>query len=311
MRPSPVAARGVTLRTSGAQLYVESRGQGPAVMLVGCPMSAYEFAPLADVLARGCTVITMDPRGIGRSHVDDRNLDVTPEVLAEDMSSVLAAFATGPAAVFGSSGGAVAALALVLTHPEQVHTVVAHEPPLEELLGDRERLRANTEAIVQTYLTGDVAGAWRMFFAGADITVPDEAALGSVPVEQDPKAMADEAFFFAHTLRPSTWWQPDLDALRHSSARIVIGIGEGSIGQVCYRTSTALASALGRAPTMFPGDHVGFVAHPEHFADRLRAVPGLDSRSSGATPGTSTAPPPAMTTTRIATAPNDRPRKAL
>jgi pimeloyl-ACP methyl ester carboxylesterase len=233
-------------------------------------MDADGFAPLADVLAADFTVITMDPRGIRRSQADDRDADVTPEVLAQDMSRVLTHVATRPAAVFGSSGGAVGALALALARPDQLHTVVAHEPPLEELLDDRERLRANTEAMVQTYFAGDVAGAWRMFFAGADM--PDEPAPGSEPVEHDPQAVADEAFFFAHTLRPSTWWQPDLAALGRSAVRIVVGIGEASVGQVCDRTSTALAAALGPPPTIFPGDHVGFATHPEPFARRLRPL---------------------------------------
>jgi pimeloyl-ACP methyl ester carboxylesterase len=239
-------------------------------------MDATAFASLADVLAGGCTVITMDPRGIRRSQVDDRDLDVTPEVLAEDISALLSHLGVGPAAVFGSSGGAVAALALAIAHPDQVHTVVAHEPPLEELLDDRERLRANTVAMVQLHMAGDIAGAWQLFFAGADIAMSDESAPGW-PADDDepsvdPQAAADEAFFFAHTLRPSTWWQPDLEALAGSSARTVIGIGQESAGQVCDRTSRALASALGTSPVTFPGDHVGFVEHPELFAARLMSV---------------------------------------
>ena len=48
--------------------------------------------------------------------------------------------ATGSRAhvVFASSGGAVNALALVERHPEQVRTLVAHEPPLLHVLPDRE-----------------------------------------------------------------------------------------------------------------------------------------------------------------------------
>ena len=280
MGPSPAAPTAITLPTSGAQLHVESRGRGPAMMLVGCPMDADSFAPLADALAEAHTVITMDPRGIRRSTVVDRDLDVTPEVLAEDMAAVLAHLGTGPAVVFGSSGGAVAALAFALAHPDQVHTVVAHEPPLEELLEDRDRLRANTEAMVQTYLAGDIAGAWSLFFAGADIDQPDGEPSepgpgpgpGTEPTGTDPQAARDEAFFFAHTLRPSTWWQPDVDALRASPVRIVVGVGEGSVGQVCDRTSAARAESLGASPTTFPADHVGFVDQPEPFARRLLTV---------------------------------------
>ena len=37
-----------TLRTTGAQVHYEVRGHGPTVLLIGCPMDATAFAPLAD-----------------------------------------------------------------------------------------------------------------------------------------------------------------------------------------------------------------------------------------------------------------------
>ena len=272
MHPSSVVPTVVTLPAPGAELHLEVRGEGPVVLLAGCPMDAGAFAPLADLLASDHTVITTDPRGINRSRVRDRDRDVTPEMLADDLSRILTSLELGPAALFGSSGGAVGALALALIHPEQVHTVIAHEPPLEELLEDRAELRTGTEAMVATYLAGDVAGAWRMFFAGADITMPDEWTPDWLDGERDPQAVADEQFFFAHTLRASTWWRPDLATLRDGATRIVVGVGQESAGQVCERTSIALAAAIGTVPTVFPGDHTGFVEEAERFAAQLRAV---------------------------------------
>jgi pimeloyl-ACP methyl ester carboxylesterase len=259
------------LRTTGANVYYEVRGSGPGIMLVGCPMDAAAFVPLAEILAIDNTVVTVDPRGINRSSVDDSHQDVTPEMLADDLSQLLRHLALGPVAVFGSSGGAVSALALAQAHPEQVHTVVAHEPPLEELLEDRNELRAVTEDIVATYLSGDIGGAWGKFLASANITLNDDdmAQWGSEPT---PQAAADELFFFAHTLRPSTYWLPDLDALRNGRTRIVVGVGEASTGQTCERTSHTLAAHLGSIAVSFPGDHVGFTVQPDTFAECLRTT---------------------------------------
>ena len=89
------------LRTTGADVYYEVRGDGPGILLVGCPMDATAFAPLADVLAAHHTVITTDPRGINRSSVDDRDQDVTPEMLADDLSQLLNHLGLGPVAIFG------------------------------------------------------------------------------------------------------------------------------------------------------------------------------------------------------------------
>lgn len=269
---STVPTAVATLKVPGARLHYEVRGRGPLVVLVGAPMDARPFAPLADLLAAEHTVLTTDPRGIHRSPVDDRDRDSTPEMRADDLSRLLMHLDAGPAAVFGSSGGAVSALALAQNAPEQVHTVIAHEPPLDELLDDRERLRAETDDMIATYLAGDVRGAWAKFLTTANIHLPDEVFEAIAGGRCDPQEAADEHFQFAHMLRPTTRWLPDIAALRSAPTRIVVGIGQESTGQLCDRTSRALAAALGIDPTFFPGDHIGFTADPELFATRLRAV---------------------------------------
>ena len=261
-----------SFRVDGADLYYERRGFGPVLVLVGCPMDATAFGPLATRLAAGYTVITTDPRGMNRSKVDNPDRDVTPEMLADDLAQLLDHLGISSVALFGSSGGAVTALALVQGHPGLVHTVVAHEPPLDELLANREQLRVETEDIVATYLTGDIGGAWAKFLSQANIVLTDDELAAAWPAEPDPQAIADERFFFAHTLRPTTFWRPDLEVLRNSPSRIVVGIGDTSTGQSCDHTSKALADALGVDRTTFTGDHVGFVQHPEVFSRQLRAT---------------------------------------
>lgn len=261
-----------TLRVPDADLYYEVRGEGPLVVLVAAPMDAGSFAPLADLLATDRTVLTTDPRGINRSQVDDRNQDSTPEQRADDLSRLIAHLHAGPATVLGSSGGAVSALALVQAHPAQVHTIIAHEPPLDELLDDREQLRDQTEDIIATYLAGDVIGASRKFLKVANIDLPEEVFQHIFGGERTAQQVADDDYQYVHMLRPTTRWVPDLAKLRDVPTRIVVGIGEESGGQLCERTSTALAEALGIQPTRFPGDHIGFVADPERFAARLRDV---------------------------------------
>ena len=52
-----------------------------------------------------------------------------PRVQAEDVHAVIEALGVGPVEMFASSGGAVTALALVAAYPNDVTTLVAHEPP--------------------------------------------------------------------------------------------------------------------------------------------------------------------------------------
>jgi pimeloyl-ACP methyl ester carboxylesterase len=90
-----------------------------------------------------------------------------------DLAALLAHLDAGPARVFGSSGGAVSALALAQRRPALVETVVAHEP-LAELLADRDRLRGETRVMVATYLSSDRTRAWELFLRTADIEMPPE-----------------------------------------------------------------------------------------------------------------------------------------
>jgi pimeloyl-ACP methyl ester carboxylesterase len=270
----PVQATAGTLGVPDGRLYYEVRGAGPLVVLVGAPMGADAFAPLAELLAAEHTVLTTDPRGVGRSPLDGPEQDSTPELRADDLTRLIAHLDVGPAVVLGPSGGAVTALALAQTRPEQVATVIAHEPPLEELVEDREQLRAGTERIIATYLAEGSAAAWREFMAVAEIAVPEDDVHLAPPPEPDrnPQAIADERHFFLHELRATTRFQPDLDALLAGSAGIVVGIGQSSAGELCDRTSRALAAALGIEPTMFPGSHIGFLEEPAAFAARLREL---------------------------------------
>jgi pimeloyl-ACP methyl ester carboxylesterase len=269
---STVSVEARTLRVAGADLYHEVRGQGPLLALIGSPMGAEPFRAVAELLAADHTVLTADPRGIGRSRLDGRATDATPELRADDLSRLLTHLDAGPAVVVGSSGGAVTALALAQAHPEQVHTIVAHEPPLDELLDDRDRRRAETERMVATYLDGDVIGAWQQFFAQAELGVPDEAVAEMFAGDREPQELADERYFFAHALLPTTTWQPDLARLRSVPIRVIVGIGQDSAGQLCDATSSALAAALGLEPVWFPGGHTGFAEDPDGFAERLRSV---------------------------------------
>ncbi|WP_447006820.1 alpha/beta fold hydrolase [Saccharothrix isguenensis] len=261
-----------TLRVPDALLHYEVRGQGPLVVLVAAPMDARSFEPLADLLAVDHTVLTTDPRGIYRSKVDDLDRDSTPELRADDLARLITHLDVGPAVVLGSSGGAVSVLALVQAHPELVRTVISHEPPLDQLVEDREELLARTDEMITTYLAGDSLGAWRQFMAIADIRMPEEALEHMFGGERDPQDLADEHFQYTRMLRPTVHWVPDFDALRAASTRIVVGIGEDSGGELCERTSIALAEGLGIEPTRFPGGHIGFADDPDRFATRLREV---------------------------------------
>lgn len=261
-----------SLQVPGASLYYEVRGNGPLVALVGSPMGAAAFATLADLLAVDHTVLTTDPRGAGGSVLDDPEQDSTPELRAGDLAALITHLGAGPATVFGSSGGAVTALAMAQLHPEVVGTAIAHEPPLGELLPDPEQGREQTMDTIATHAGGDRMSAWAKFMANAKIPMPPDALEMIFGGEVDPQRLAEERFWFAHELWWTAHWHPDITVLRSTPVRIVVGIGDASTDQFCDHTSRALATALGVEPVIFPGGHTGFVEDPAGFAPVLRGV---------------------------------------
>ena len=262
-----------TLAVPGARLHHEIRGEGPLVVLLGTPMAADAFAGLADLLAVDRTVLTTDPRGIGRSPVDDPDASPTLSTRADDVARLIRHVGpVGPVTLFGSSGGAVTALALATEHPDLVDTVVAHEPPLVELLPDRAERHAGEDVVIERWFAGDHAGSWRAFLENADIDMPEEVFRMVFATAPDAAGQADGDYQNAHLLRPTTHYSPDVERLRSGRPRVVVGIGEDSAGQLCDRTSRALAAELGLAPTLFPGDHIGFADDPAAFLPALRAV---------------------------------------
>jgi len=178
--------------------------------------------------------------------------------------------------VFGSSGGAVVGLALVTTYPGQVRTLVAHEPPVIDLLPDSTQLRAEMQDIYDTYRTDGADKAMQKFLAHAGL-MPAAGQQADAPhwqpsPQQIARMRASTDHFLAHLIRPTTDYRPDIAALRAAPVRIVVAAGATSKGQLPNRTAVALARQLGTPVAEFPGDHGGFLAAPEQFGRELARV---------------------------------------
>jgi pimeloyl-ACP methyl ester carboxylesterase len=261
----------------------------PPLLMIGQPMEAGGFATLASHL-RDRTVVTYDPRGLGRSTRKDGRVDHAPEVQAGDVHAVIEALGAGPVEMFVSSGGAVTALALVAAHPDDVTVLVAHEPPLIPVLPDAaaaERARAGVRAAYEGGGWGAGMAAfvamtsWRGQFGDEYFAQPaaDPAAFG-MPTEED--GSRDDPLLSDRSWAVSSY-RPDVEALAAAPTRVVIAVGEESLDTFTGRTAVATAELLGQQATVFPSHHGGFLGgefgyagQPEPFARRLREV--LDDR---------------------------------
>lgn len=285
-----------TLETAGADLVYDVRGPLPAtdgrppLFMIGQPMDASGFTALAARFPER-TVITYDPRGLGRSTRKDGRVDHTPQTQAGDVHAVIEALGAGPVEMFASSGGAITALEVVATYPTDVTTLIAHEPPLITLTPDGPAAVRAWAGVREAYekrgwgagMAGFVAmTSWKGEFTDAYFAQPeaDLAAFG-MPVEDD--GSREDPLLSDRSWAVSSY-RPDADAIAAAPTRVVIAVGEESEDVLTGRTAVAAAELLGQRVSVFPSHHGGFMdgefgyaGKPDEFAQRLRQV--LDGAS--------------------------------
>src|SRR3954471_24407780 len=230
------------LETAGADIAYDVHGPlptpdgRPPLFMIGQPMVASGFDTLASHFPDR-TVVTYDPRGIGRSIRKDGRGDHAPTVQANDVHAVIEALGAGAVEMFASSGGAVTALALVAAYPDDVVVLVAHEPPLIPVLPDAEAAERARAGFRDAY---EAKGA----SAGMAAFIAMTSWLGEFTDEYFAQPAADPALFGMPTgddgkrddplLSDRSWavsgYHLDVDAVTAAPTRVVIAVGEESEG---------------------------------------------------------------------------------
>jgi pimeloyl-ACP methyl ester carboxylesterase len=275
-----------TLEVPGATLHVERRGSGPTLLLIaGGGGDCGSFERIAQLLSDRYTVLSYDRRGFSRSPLQGQVPSDGAARLAanvDDARAIIDAFGKRPAHVLGSSSGAIIALHLLVQHPEHVGILVAHEPPLVDLLPDAAGVHGFFREVFDTYRKSGVPDAMHKFLTGIGIQ-PGPRPQGAVPAEMlalFDRIQRNQAFFFEHELRQFPRLTPDLQALTARRSQLVLGVGRDSVGTLPYRPNLVLAERFGVGVSEFAGGHVGYVSHPTEFAARLAELLSARARSA-------------------------------
>ena len=277
-----------TLEVPGAVLTYDVRSNDsstePVLLMIASPMGAAGFGTLSEYFTDR-TVVTYDPRGAERSTLTDDAPQSTPDVHGDDLHRLIESLDAGPVDLFANSGGATNALALVARHPEQVRTLVAHEPPLAQLLPDRDEALAVIRDIDETYQRDGFGPGMAKFIAivmhkgpvpANFAEQPVDPAMFGLPTEDDGSR---DDVLLGQNLMTGTHYELDFDALDAASTRIVVVAGAESEGELAHRGAVAAAERLGTKLVTFPSHHAGFLGgeygqtgDPEAFATGLRKV---------------------------------------
>ena len=257
-----------TINVNGAQLYHEVRGTGPVVVFVsGATGDAGHFEHVAELLAEEFTCVTYDRRGNSRSPRPQGWSQTSPDQQADDLAGLISALGVGPAAVYGTSGGAIIALSALLRHQDRLRTVILHEPPLMSVLTRPDEAMAVVQPIVEAGMAqGGHRGAVEAFlgFAAGD-------ALASLPTTTVERMMNNGEVLFGVEFGALESWCPDEKALERVAIPVQVMCGPQS-APFFAEASQWIAERLGTTVVPAPGTHVPNFDRPEELVDLIRPL---------------------------------------
>lgn len=254
------------LPVTGGVIHYQLRGSGPLLLLLqGGDGDADAMGALSAQLDDRYTLLSYDRRGLSRSPSTAPTWDLRTH--AEDASRLLTTLTNQPALVFGTSLGADVGLELLARSPDQIRLLVAHEPPLSVLLPDGELARQQL-AVEEAFRDDGLRAALPKFARLAGFDLSDAEPGVALPAPK-PDRIANLTAFLTHDAPAVRQYQPDVDALRAHSDKLMLAAGTNSKTLGVHRSTDALAQLLGTDVTEFPGGHIGWLLHPTAFAAHL------------------------------------------
>ena len=262
----------VLIAQDGSRIAYSIEGSGPILFLVGAPVGIQGFSQLASLLRDEFTVVLHDPRGIGLS-TNNAAGQLFPEVLANDLASLIQRVAADNVLIFGASGGAVTAIELLCHQSSLVDFLVAHEPPLFKLLPDQNKtLNAANNAFAQAH--DDIEAGLEAF---ANLTEIFHSTYADSPRPKPiklppltPEESAKNRFFLTRMAGPTVNYSPQIEKLIEQPLCIAAGLA--SIGQPARNSSISLAALIRQSVVNAPGNHLAASTLPVEFSKWLKEI---------------------------------------
>lgn len=249
-------------------------------MIPGAAGTGQVFRLILKPLAERYQVVTYDRRGFSRSELDGpQDYDHRLETDADDVRRLIEQLtdkrngANGamdkPAIIFGNSSGATVALEFLISYPERVDTVIAHEPPVVNLLPDAAKWIAFFDEVYDTYRQSVITKAMHQFASGVLGSEDSKVLARNMKLHTNEQNLANATYWMEHELRQYPRVGLDLDALTAYSEQILLVGGRDSQNHLTYQPGKVLAQKLGLDIVSLPGGHLGFMAYPLEFPNAL------------------------------------------
>lgn len=272
------------LNVKGANLYYETVGQGPVLILIpGANGTGDIFSGLAKLLQNQFTVVTYDRRGYNQSELTEPLPEeaINPhstyrlETDANDVSALAKYLSEEPVYILGSSSGAIVAMETLQDHPNIVKKVAFHEPPINTFLANSSDWQTKNAEIVELSQTEGMAAAMKLFFETLH-AAPIDAKMMAKPAvtlkEADNPVLKGMAFWFKHEIRQYTSRKIDLDKMAEQKDKMILLNGTDSVGSFPQDVVKDLSEKLNLPIHSIAGGHLGYVQKPQEFVLTLETL---------------------------------------
>ncbi len=257
------------VRIDGAELEVESHGDGEPVLLVHGSNISSAFVPmLGEQALAGYRLIRYNRRGHGRSSPAPAGFSVEDQ--AADAASLLRSLGAVPAHVVGHSYGGPIATQLALDAPELVHSLALLEPPLPGLPGQLEFDRL-VAPIGERFRRGDRVGAYDELLLATGgphyRLVLDTLLPGAYE-----QAVADLDCYFAAEQASVAAWRFTRDEAARLTQPVLLVLGTKTTGWFVEGNELLRRWLPHAATAEIPGaSHLLEITHPRAVAETLGA----------------------------------------
>jgi pimeloyl-ACP methyl ester carboxylesterase len=272
------------LTVTAASIYYETYGSGPLLLFIsGANGDTDIWRPIARTISSSAnyTVAIYDRRGFSRSYLSStlpQNYTQRLAVDANDTRLLIEHLSPAqPATVLGTSSGAIVALQLLLSYPNNLKTLVAHEPPALTLLPDNATLIAAQKAVYATYRATGIPLAMLQFALLQDPTFqasPAGTTGFSIDAREGPFVAGNLAYWFEREFLPYPLQTFTADMFAAVKGKLVLANGKTTdpMGSQ-YRANVVLGQELGLDVDLVAGDHVGYAGSTmAEFAGDLLGV---------------------------------------
>jgi 3-oxoadipate enol-lactonase len=230
-----------TTRNGAIQLYWESIGTGPPLLLIaGQAMTLDAWWRTVPTLAQSFRVLTFDNRDVGRSRRWPWPYGVSQ--MADDAIAVLDAAGVDKAHIYGISLGGMVAQELALRYPDRVDAIVLGATTA----GGPEAVLAESQPLT--------------FFVRVGAMAPEEAEWAAVPYNYSLRTRRDHGDRIAQDIAKRVQHQTDTLAYLHQVAAAATHNAAGRLRQI-------------QAPTLIVHGEEDVIMPPEnahHLASEIR-----------------------------------------